>query len=259
MLQQLPEFRGELSKRTMRQQFADRLSQMIRSGLLRPGDELPSERELAHVLDVSRETVRGAIQILAAVGMVEISQGARTRVVRADGVLDASLLKESSRTSSYSADIVYQARQVVELAAARLAAVHIEDRDLARLHRLLDAQAEMTHDPVRFQVSDAEFHRIIYCASRNPLLAEYVGETYSHALEHRRRALLIPGAVLRSWEDHKLILAGLDARDPEGVAAAMQRHHYRVHETTLQVMASDPMHSPLAKQLPANLHQVEPS
>jgi DNA-binding FadR family transcriptional regulator len=72
-----------LSKRTIRDQITDRLAGMIVSGLLRAGDALPGERELATQLDVSRETVRGAIQALAARGLIEVAQGARSRVLPA--------------------------------------------------------------------------------------------------------------------------------------------------------------------------------
>ena len=72
-----------VSKLTIREQVSERIATMVHSGLLREGDELPSERELASTLGVSRESVRSAIQMLAARGLVEISQGSRTRVLGA--------------------------------------------------------------------------------------------------------------------------------------------------------------------------------
>ena len=81
MLQRVPGGETGIAKRTVKDQISDKLAYMIHSGLLRPGDELPSERELASTLGVSRETVRSAIAVLQARQMIEVSQGSRTRVL----------------------------------------------------------------------------------------------------------------------------------------------------------------------------------
>ncbi|TPJ52375.1 FCD domain-containing protein [Mesorhizobium sp. B2-6-4] len=60
----------------------------------------------------------------------------------------------------------------------------------------------MTHDPVRLQISDAEFHHAIYRADGNPLLADFCTRLYSFGLEFRRRVLLADGAVSLSVHDH---------------------------------------------------------
>src|SRR3712207_3994179 len=95
---------------------------MIASGLLRPGDDLPSERDLAAALEVSRETVRGAVQILAARGMVEVAQGARPRVRRPEGWL---VPPPASSMARYTAEEVHTVRLLLE-AAAREAARRID-------------------------------------------------------------------------------------------------------------------------------------
>ena len=73
-----------IHKQTAKDMIRDKIISMIASGILQLGDELPSERELSTMLAVSRETVRGAIQLLAGEGVVQVSQGARTRVSRVD-------------------------------------------------------------------------------------------------------------------------------------------------------------------------------
>src|SRR5258708_9495220 len=78
---QVPYLKAEIGRRTVRERISDKLASLIASGILQIGEELPSERELAALLSVSRETVRGAIQTLAATGVVAVSQGFRTRVV----------------------------------------------------------------------------------------------------------------------------------------------------------------------------------
>lgn len=231
----LKNIKDGLSKRTIREQVSQRIAAMVQSGLLRQGDELPSERELAATLEVSRETVRGSIQMLAAIGMVEISQGSRTRVV---GTIDFPLTDRvwGRAGTRRSADEVYEARRLVELPTVRLAVERIDDAGVQRLKRLVEAQREMTKDPVRFQISDAEFHDVIYRAGGNPLLADFLHEMYSFGLEFRRKVLLGKDAVSRSVEDHVQILDGFEQRNAAAAAAAMDRHLDRIHRTTLDVM-----------------------
>lgn len=238
MTPSLPGLKAPLQKRTMREQVAERIARMIQSGLLRIGDELPGERELAQTLDVSRETVRGAVQMLATVGMVEISQGARTRVVRAEGFGFAALT-EAIDVARYGPEDVYQARRLIEMWVVGEAARRIDEPMLERLRRLVDEQQGMTGDPVRFQISDAEFHQLIYRSSGNALLTDFLHDVYGYALSYRRRAMLVPGAVAVSVDDHARILAALEARDAKAAGKAMDRHLLHVHQTTLQMMGAE--------------------
>ena len=233
----LKNIKDGLSKRTIREQVSQRIAAMVQSGLLRQGDELPSERELATTLEVSRETVRGAIQMLAAIGMVEISQGSRTRVV---GTIDFPLADRvwGRAGTKRSAHEVYEARRLVELPTVRLAVERIDYADIERLKRLVEAQREMTADPVRFQISDAEFHDVIYRAGGNPLLADFLKEMYSFGLEFRRKVLLARDAVTRSVEDHIRIVEGFERRDAAAAVDAMDKHLGRIHHTTLDMMNS---------------------
>lgn len=73
-----------IRKQTAKEIIRDKIVSLIASGILQVGDELPGERELAAMLAVSRETVRGAVQRLAGEGIVQVSQGARTRVAKVD-------------------------------------------------------------------------------------------------------------------------------------------------------------------------------
>lgn len=222
----LKTLKAGLSKQTIRAQVSERLGAMIRSGLLRPGDELPSERELAATLAVSRETVRGAIQALAAVGLLETSQGARTRVTAAT----APQPPAPERLRELQA--VHEARELVELPVLRLAAQRIGTADLDRLARLVEDQHGLLGDAVGFQISDAEFHDVIWRAGGNPRLSGFLAELYAFRLDARRAVLSRPEAVAQSLADHVAILTALKARDPEAAASAAARHLARIRDTT---------------------------
>ncbi|WP_235869256.1 winged helix-turn-helix domain-containing protein [Veronia nyctiphanis] len=71
-----------LKNKTKKEVLAEKILEMILTGLLRDGDVLPSERELANTFGVSRETVRGSLGIVSDLGLLIVSQGAKTRINR---------------------------------------------------------------------------------------------------------------------------------------------------------------------------------
>lgn len=226
MLETLEGMVGALSKRTMRDQIADRLAGMIASGILRRGDELPSERDLAAALDVSRQTARGAIQALSARGMVSVAQGARSRVLGPDGWLVSS---PASTVPRYTTAEVQAVRLLLEVPAAREAARRIEPAALAHLRFLAEAQARAVGDAAAFHICGAEFHAGIHQAAGNRLLTTFLLEVYGLSQQFRRPALEAAGAARRSAQDHQRILDAIAARDPDGAAAAMEAHLRRIH------------------------------
>jgi DNA-binding FadR family transcriptional regulator len=215
----------------------DKIVSMIASGILQRGDELPSERELSTMLAVSRETVRGAVQLLAGEGVVQVSQGARTRVARVDVTVGAQRIGVTNPTSinGYSLDAVHAARLLVETSVAADAARHLSEDDIQRLENSIAAQEEALNDPVRFLICDREFHLTIYYASTNRLLADFVVDLYTYMLDHRRIAMAEPGAIEKSLEDHRFIVRALKMRNPDAVAAAFSEHILRIHDTSRAV------------------------
>jgi DNA-binding FadR family transcriptional regulator len=226
-----------IHKQTAKEMIRDKIISMIASGILQRGDELPSERELSTMLAVSRETVRGAVQLLAGEGVVQVSQGARTRVARVDVTVGAQRIGVTNPTSinGYSLDAVHAARLLVETAVAADAARHLSEDDIQRLENSIAAQEEALNDPVRFLICDREFHLTIYYASTNRLLADFVVDLYTYMLDHRRIAMAEPGAIEKSLEDHRFIVRALKMRNPDAVAAAFSEHILRIHDTSRAV------------------------
>ncbi|HEY6134798.1 MAG TPA: FadR/GntR family transcriptional regulator [Rubrivivax sp.] len=238
LIDRIPGEKGPIAKRTVKDQISDKLAYMIHSGLLRAGDELPSERELAGTLEVSRETVRAAIAVLQARQMIEVSQGARTRVLGRGPVPLHESVGVLGGLKDRSLEEVTEARTAVEVQVVRLAAKRIGPAQLARLQSLLDEQRTMLTDPVRFQISDQAFHHTLYRACGNELLADVVSDFYGYALEFRRLALQRKDAIAHSVEEHARILAALRSGDAEATVAAMQGHLDQVHRTTQAVMTA---------------------
>jgi len=223
----------EITKRTVKDQVADKIASMIQTGLLQPGDELPSERELAATLSVSRESVRGALSVLAGRRMIGVSQGARTRVLGTAGQTLQDTVSSFGLLKGKSIEEVTEARGLVEVEVVRLAAARMKPATLDRLDALVAEQAQMLNDPVRFQISDREFHTVLYEACGNELLASFVVDLYAYALDTRRKVLKHKGAIARSVDDHRAIVAALRSRHPTRAADAIRHHLDSVYATTV--------------------------
>jgi len=237
ILTQMPKVGRGLDRRTAREMIAEKLMVLVATNMLRPGDELPGERELANVLHVSRETVRGAIQILAARGIIEVSQGSRSRVADVDLSDVTVTIASPNAIDSYDLEDVHAARLHIELKVVGDAAESVDDETLSKLETLLEAQKLGGNDAMRFLICDREFHVAIYRACGNPLLADFVTDLYTYMMDYRRSAMSRPGAIEASYADHSEIVAALRRRDRDAVVAAFHHHLIRIYETTKNLFA----------------------
>lgn len=221
---------------TIKDVIADKIAALIASGVLSSGDELPSERELASALSVSRETVRSAIQNLSAKGILEVAQGTRTRVADTDLAGVEIGITNRLNIDSYDVDAVHKARLLIEQEVVGAAAEHVSDDALERLQASFEMQKGCRRDPVRFLICDREFHVTIYRECPNPLLADIVTDLYTYMMDHRRRAVSIPGAIDNSIADHAAILDALRRHDRQEAKTAFAIHEDRIYVTTCKLL-----------------------
>ncbi|MDK4715978.1 FadR/GntR family transcriptional regulator [Rhizobium sp. CNPSo 4039] len=238
ILTEVPNIARSLARRTARDVIAEKLMVLIATNMLRPGDELPGERELANVLHVSRETVRGAIQALAAQGIIEVSHGSRSRVCEVDLSHITVTIASPNAIDGYDLESVHAARLHIELKVVGDAAGRIDDITLAKLQALLEAQRLGGDDAMRFLICDREFHVAIYRACGNPLLAAFVTDLYTYMMNYRRHAMAKPGAIEASYSDHLAIFEALARHDRDAVVTAFEYHLTRIYDTTKVQLAS---------------------
>jgi DNA-binding FadR family transcriptional regulator len=235
MTAQFPQLCGAIYKQTAKEMVRDKIVSLISSGVLQIGDELPSERELAEMLVVSRETVRGAIQRLAGEGIVQVSHGSRTRVTKrsSDIKVGGVGVTDPNAINKYSLQSVNEARQLVETSLVANATLRLTSDDIKRLEYSLEAQMFAIRDPVRFLICDREFHLTVYYAAENRLLADFVANMYAHMMEQRKLVVSKAGVIEGSLEDHRNILAALKARDPKAASEAFRLHIVNVYATSM--------------------------
>lgn len=219
-----PALRDGIRRHSLREQIASSIADLIAAGLLQAGDELPAERDLAAMLEVSRDSVRGALQLLAERCILEIGHGTRTRVRSGPATVDESRRFDLRTLPDLTDDAVIEARRLLEPELAARAAKKIEPSVLERLGKMLDAQAGMIDDPVRFQISDREFHLAIFEAAGNPVLISFASQAYAHAYAYRRELMRHHDGIPLAIADHRKILGALITRDPLAAAGAMHAH-----------------------------------
>ena len=228
---------GSVARASMRDVIAQRLAALIGSGALSVGDPLPSERELATAMNVSRETIRSAVLILSTLGVVSVTHGARTTVVSDDvGELAIAGVLSGATVGGYALDDIHESRLLVEGRIAHLVVGQIDEATTVRLERMIEAQVRAIDDPVRYLILDREFHTVIYRACGNRVLSDLATTLYSYLMDHRRSIVARRGSIARSIDDHRAILNAIADGDADAVATAFGVHERRIYETTRQLL-----------------------
>jgi GntR family transcriptional repressor for pyruvate dehydrogenase complex len=218
--------------------IVDHLTQAIESGTYPIGGRLPSERDLADELGVSRPVVREAIIVLESRGLVETRHGAGVFVQTDAAITPASIIDSDSGPFE-----VIEARRLLEGEIAALAAELITDRQIAELQRLIDRIANMRLDNAAREKADRAFHLTLARVTENDVLVGFI-ETlwdlrYQSALceyffRRAREAGMDPPV-----DEHQKVLDALKARDPDAARAAMREHLARVTENLLIATEED--------------------
>jgi len=228
-------FLGEapISRQSVAEMVAKRILAMVTSRALRPGDQLPPERELAEMLEVSRPSVREALRGLAILGVVNVRQGGGAFISQLDAEALLGPIRFFLALEDLNLSELYDARSLIEGDVARRAAQNMTDAEIDALEVLLDAQPETIADPKAFRVADLRFHQAIWAGCGNAFLKRIGESLNSLGLEFRRRASENPKVLEQSLRDHRRLFEALKARDPSAAAVAAAEHMRNVYRSTV--------------------------
>src|SRR3954468_494468 len=173
--------------------------QLIDRGALGPGARLPPERALARKVGVSRPTVRAGLRTLAALGVVRSRRGSGTYIPDGPPTLGADALSFLAALHKFTVDDVYEARRILEVGAAGLAAERATSDQLATLADEVAGLFAALDDRQVFLVHDIDFHRGVAAASGNPIVASLVEMVA--ALHYEQRRTTAERAVDRNLRD----------------------------------------------------------
>lgn len=198
---------------------------MILDGALACGQRLPSERELAAQLSVSRASLREALSILGTMGFVHVKPGRGTFIASADATngVPVPMWRFENR---YSLREVYQFRLLTEGYATRLAAMAITDEQLADLQKVLHRHREATRklDLVTSSQADFELHRQIMMLSKNRILADLHENYRAIFLESQRVPMARRARVWEPADEHEKVVQAIAMHDPGGAEYYMRLH-----------------------------------
>ena len=212
------------------QAIVEQVKLLLRQGRLKPGDRLPSERELCERFGVSRVTVREALRVLEASGLIDIRVGARggAFVTSPTSEQIGAGLADLLNLSPLTAAQVTEARQVFELGIVPLVVERATDADIADLRAMVaDQQAAVERGEYVMSMS-ADFHVRVAACTHNPAVEMLVQSFHGPLLMSLLTARDVePLMGHRGAVEHSAFIDAIAARDVERARSIMAGHLQR--------------------------------
>jgi GntR family transcriptional regulator, transcriptional repressor for pyruvate dehydrogenase complex len=209
---------------------ASRIMQLIAETGLKPGDRLPTERELVRKLGVSRHVISQAVKALAVSGVLRPRQGSGIYVTRTSPPTASGFIGITVRGDPRQVEQLCEFRMTLEMQTARLAAERITPRLLRQIEeaaRTTQTSAE-NQDPLAFTDADKAFHLGIAEATGNEYLVSAVATVIPLQFWAGDTAMGSeggkPGSPIASAAQHMAIYHGIRDGDPDVAALSMQKH-----------------------------------
>jgi GntR family transcriptional repressor for pyruvate dehydrogenase complex len=239
-------FGNKLTYKTVRtsrlyEQIVQQVEESILSGQLKPGDQLPAERELAVRFGVSRTAVREAVKCLREKGLVEAYTGRGTFVTNGTSQamrqsLDSMVRVNQAEGSSHLAEL----RLLLEPGIAALATGRIEAQLLATMHEAVEAMDRGLSDPEAYIEADLDFHLALAEAADNPMVLSLLDSIVGLLREQRSKIFDVDGGPERGQYHHKRILAAIERGDAEAAREAMRAHLMQVRDDSAATAENGP-------------------
>ena len=224
-----------------RDRVVDHVRRLIEGGDLKPGGRLPSERDLALELGVSRPSVRSGLEALESMGVVVSRRGAGTFIADGPPDLGAEPLSLLASLHHFTPNEMFEARLVLEVGVAGLAARHAVGEPLAAMAEEVTEMFASLEDPAAFLKHDVRFHRAIASGCGNRVLAALMEMVAAQFYELRKETVENARDLRESAEMHRRIFRAIRARD-EGTARLVMTEHLlkAQHAQTLEAEPGGP-------------------
>lgn len=214
----------ERTRQPVPMKTAEAIHEMIRQRNLKPGDQLPSQRELSLALGVSRPSLREALSVLETLGLISIQAGR--------GVFVAEERSESAPAETwrfgahYSLREVFEIRRAIEGAAAFLAVAHMGPEDLDLLEEMSGEieTAAANRDVVRVAENDVRFHDLIFERCGNRLFRDIYAEVRRFVVESQQVPMLERTRLTETAKEHRRLVDAFRAANADGARRAMEQH-----------------------------------
>jgi GntR family transcriptional regulator, transcriptional repressor for pyruvate dehydrogenase complex len=223
------EFEPVATRRTF-EEAVEQIADKVKDGELHVGDRLPSERELAAQMRISRPTLREAVKALGEAGVLEVRRGQSGGIFVASELVPREILRTTTQMRVSEVAGVLEARRLVEPRVAQLAAVHAGEDDFSAMQATIDRKRELAgerdflrHEDLFLQL-DLKFHLAIARATRNSTVVSLMRSLLKRleiARDMAVHAPLVPDWVI---DIHERTLAAIRAADFELIDHVMDEH-----------------------------------
>jgi GntR family transcriptional repressor for pyruvate dehydrogenase complex len=230
----------KLQRKKIWEQVSDQIKALIIRGDWQVGYKLPSEIELAAQFGVSRPTLREALRHLNLLGLIDIRHGEGNFVSYPE--VESFMLPLLPLLIKNKDDIlsIMEARNMVEVAIAGLAANRADDEEIDSLEQLLQQMVEFNpnneQDKEQFAKTDYLFHKQIALATRNPIIIKMYQAIEDLLLGQQLRIIGFPNAMVNGIAEHQKIFDAIKKKDVQEAGIAMSSH---MKNTLKRILSSD--------------------
>jgi GntR family transcriptional repressor for pyruvate dehydrogenase complex len=219
-----------VARRKVYEQVAEQLLAQIAARRLKPGDVLPSERELTESFSVGRSSIREALRMLESQGVIGAVSGGSFVVADAAGPLNSSLRLMFTMDEGTSIHDLFELRRILEVEAASLAAERHREQHLSEMEAAIEEMDASLADlgGERFIDADLRFHLAVAEATGNRLVLHSMQAVRDVVRRALMTVFVIPQSPESAVVEHRAIRAAIAARDPQRARHEMTHHLVRV-------------------------------
>ncbi|MGC3980946.1 MAG: FCD domain-containing protein [Steroidobacteraceae bacterium] len=223
---------------------SQKLEEMIHSGELKPGDQLPSERDIMTAFNIGRPAVREAFLSLQNRGLIVTESGRRAsvQVPSVDNVFTTlDSLVGLIINHDESLKNLFDARIFIEAAMARHAATGIDERRLAELKDALEANRQAIGNRELFMQTDVAFHRILFLTANNPVFEAVHKALVNWLMQRWGKVERDTSTETLAYQGHQQIYKAISRHDPDAAEKAMRKHlasSWAIWQQQLEVRAA---------------------
>lgn len=213
-----------VTKISISEEIAKQIMDLISSGDLKPGQRLPSERELCEKFGASRSSLREALRCLSIVGVVNARVGEGTSIAVDGEKFLRKIIEWRMITEKHQIANLLKVRTALEGVSASDAALHGTEDDIEKLRKLLAKMEGTLKKEKAFAALDLEFHCTLANISGNSLLSDMISLIRSQVAKALHTVLHLPNAIPLSHKEHTAVFKAIELHDPEAARKAMQDH-----------------------------------
>ena len=216
-----------IKKTTLADQIINQIKEMIATGVLSVGEQLPPERELATILNVSRLPLREALKALEATHVIKSSYGEGYFVSSLEMDSLVQLFRDANDDVKHVVDDVKEARRMLEISAVKLACERYTKKDIERMQEAIDKMEEdlKNNEPDGTIMDSLQFHSYMVKASHNQLLDKMMGIITNSLYIGRVKTMDTVGYRYKEGiNEHREILEAIIKRDVPLAQSLLEKH-----------------------------------